>query len=540
MAGLAATFGSGAMTNPIKDVLKAQTILVTGTNTTENHPIFANYVKEAVLKHGAKLIVCDPRRIDLVDFAHIYLCPKPGTDIAWINGMMHVILTENLHDLPYIETRTTGFKEYEKCIEKYNPQYVSEITGIPEKDLCDAARIYARAKPASILYAMGITQHTSGTDNVKSLGNLALLCGNVGIEGGGVNPLRGQNNVQGACDLGALPNVFTGYQKVTNAETVNKFMKAWNVDSLSSEPGLTLTEMFSSAESGNVRAIYVMGENPMISDPDLNHMDKCIDSLEFLVVQDIFLTETAKHADVVFPAAAFAEKDGTFTNSERKVQRIRKAVKPPSEAKEDREIISGISRKMGYEMEYANAESIFEEIRSITPSYAGITYSRIKHEGIPWPCPSEDHPGTPVLHVGQFSIGRAIFSPIDHRPPAEVPDKDYPFFLTTGRVLQHFHTGTMTRKGNGLNQLYPEVLVEINPDDALSCKISEGDMVIVSSRRGTIKAKAQLSNRPGKGVIFIPFHFHEVAVNRLTNSALDPIAKIPELKVCAVRIQKYL
>ena len=538
MAGLAATFGSGAMTNPIKDVLKSEVILITGTNTSENHPIFANYIKEAILKHDTKLIVIDPRRIDLVDFANIWLRPNLGTDIAWINGMMHVILKENLHDCKYIESRTTGFEDYKKCIEKYNPKYVSGITGIPENDLCDAARIYGMANPASILYAMGITQHTTGTDNVKSLANLSMLCGNVGVAGGGVNPLRGQNNVQGACDLGALPNVFTGYQKVINEDTVNKFMNAWNVSLLSSKPGLTLTEMFSAAESGSVRAIYVMGENPMVSDPDLNHIEKCIDALDLFVVQDIFLTETAKHADVVFPAVSFAEKDGTFTNSERKVQRIRKAVDPLGEAKEDRLIISELAGKMGYKMEYADAFSIFEEIRSVTPSYAGITYSRIEENEIAWPCPAEDHPGTPILHVGEFSIGRGIFSAIDHRPPAEIPDRDYPFFMTTGRVLEHFHTGTMTRKGKGLNQLYPELLVEIHPDDAQSYTLTDGDAVTISSRRGTITAKAQVSRRPGKGVIFVPFHFHEQAVNRLTNSALDPVAKIPEYKVCAVKLEK--
>jgi formate dehydrogenase alpha subunit len=538
VAGLAATFGSGAMTNPIKDLLKAEAILVTGSNTTENHPIFANYIKEAVLKHNARLIVIDPRRIDLVDFSDIWLRPLPGTDVAWLNGLMHIIINENLHDQTYIDERTTGFDNYKKCLEKYTPEYVSKITGIPENDLYTAARIYAQAQPASILYAMGITQHTSGTDNVKSLGNLAMLCGNVGVEGGGVNPLRGQNNVQGACDMGCLPNVYSGYQKVSDESTVAKFKDSWHVDVLSSKPGLTVTEMFASAEEGSVKALYIMGENPLLSDPDLNHIKHCVEALDFLVVQDIFLTETAQYADVVLPAASFAEKDGTFTNSERKVQRVRKAVESPENIKEDRNIISELAKKMGYPMDYPDAESVFNELAGVTPSYSGISYDRINETGIPWPCPTPDHPGTPILHVDTFSHGKGIFFEIDYRPAAEITDSDYPFILTTGRVLQHFHTGTMTRQGNGLNQLYPELLAEISPDDAQENSISDGDEISISSRRGTIKVKARISDRPGKGLIFVPFHFHEAAVNLLTNCALDPVAKIPEYKVCAVSMKK--
>jgi formate dehydrogenase major subunit len=538
VAGLAATFGSGAMTNPIKDLLKAEVILVTGSNTTENHPIFANYIKEAVLKHNTKLIVIDPRRIDLVDFSDIWLRPNPGTDVAWLNGLMHIIINENLQDQTYIDARTSGFDKYKKCLEKYNPEYVSKITGIPEKDLYTAARMYAQAQPASILYAMGITQHTSGTDNVKSLGNLAMLCGNVGVEGGGVNPLRGQNNVQGACDMGCLPNVHTGYQKVIDEPTTVKFKDAWQVDTLSSKPGLTVTEMFSSAEDGSVKALYIMGENPLLSDPDLNHIKHCVEALDFLVVQDIFLTETAQYADVVLPAASFAEKDGTFTNSERKVQRVRKAVESYGNIKEDRNIISELAKKMGYPMDYPDAESVFNELAGVTPSYSGISYDRINETGIPWPCPTHDHPGTPTLHVDSFSHGKGIFFEIDYRPAAESTDNDYPFILTTGRVLQHFHTGTMTRKGNGLNQLYPELLAEISPEDAQEHSIIDGDQISISSRRGSIKVKTRISDRPGRGLIFVPFHFHESAVNLLTNCALDPVAKIPEYKVCAVSMKK--
>lgn len=538
MAGLATAFGSGAMTNPIADVLKSEVILVTGSNTTENHPIFANYIKEAVLKKGAKLIVVDPRKIDLVNYASIWLRPKPGTDVAWINGLLHVIIREDLHATEYIKERTEGFEELKACVDKYTPEYVSELTGIPASDLIKAAFAYAKAKPASIMYAMGITQHITGTDNVKSLANLAMLCGNVGVEGGGVNPLRGQNNVQGACDLGALPNVLMGYQQVASDEVRQKFEKAWGVDNLPETPGITVTEMFNAAEEGKVKAMYIMGENPMLSDPDVNHIEDCIKSLEFLVVQDIFLTETAKYADVVLPGVSFAEKEGTFTNSERKVHRVRKAIQLEGEAREDYWIICKLSKRMGYRMDCDSPKGVMEEIRKVTPSYAGITYERIEKEGIPWPCPDEDHPGTPILHVGQFTKGKGQFSAIDYQEPAELPDKEYPFLLTTGRVLQHYHTGTMTRKGKGLNMLYPELLAEINMDDAVNLGIDSGDLVHITSRRGDIRVKTIISERPDRGVIFVPFHFKESPANILTINAIDPIAKIPEYKVCAVRVER--
>lgn len=538
MAGLAASFGSGAMTNPIADLLKSEVILVTGSNTTECHPIFANYIKEAVLRKGAKLIVVDPRKIDLVDYADIWLRAKPGTDIAWINGLILLIIKENLQASEYIKERTEGFEELKAAVEKYTPQYVSGITGIPASDLMEAARAYGKAKPASILYTMGITQHITGTDAVKSLANLAMLCGNVGVPGGGVNPLRGQNNVQGACDLGALPNVFTGYQPVTGDEVREKFEEAWGVNNLPRTPGLTVTEMFSAAEEGKVKAIYIMGENPLLSDPDMNHIEHCLKSLEFLVVQDIFLTETAKYADVVLPATSFAEKEGTFTNSERRVQRVRKAVSPPGEAREDYRIICELSGRMGYPMDYKGPEDIMEEIRSVTPSYAGITCQRIEGAGIPWPCPDEGHQGTPILHIEKFVRGKGLFFAIDYKPPAEPTDEEYPFLLTTGRVLQHYHTGTMTRKGRGLNMLYPELLAEINTDDAVHLGIGSGEFIRIASRRGDIKVKSLISERPGRGVIFVPFHFSESPANALTINALDPIAKIPEYKVCAVKVEK--
>lgn len=526
------------MTNPIKDVLKAETILVTGTNTTENHPIFANYIKEAVLKRGAKLLVIDPRRIGLVDFADLWLQPKPGTDVAWINGMMHIIVKENLQAQQHIQECTTGYEAFVKGLEKYTPEYVAGITGIAVDDLYAAARMYGQAKPASILYAMGITQHTSGTDNVKCLGNLAMLCGNVGVVGGGVNPLRGQNNVQGACDMGALPNVFTGYQKVADDEVRQKFAKVWGLEELSAVPGLTVTKMFPAAEEGVLKGLYIMGENPLVSDPDLHHIEEAVKKLDFLVVQDIFLTETAQLADVVLPGVSFAEKDGTFSNSERKVQRVRKAIEPVGEAREDSWILCQLATKMGYSMEYADARQIMEEIRSVTPSYGGISYERLEKKALAWPCPAEDHPGTPVLHVDKYACGLGVFFAIDYRPPAENPDAEYPFILSTGRVLQHFHTGTMTRKGKGLSQLYPELLAEVNPDDAEKLGVEDGDFITIASRRGTIKVKSWLTDRVAAGVVFVPFHFSESAVNQLTNAALCPDAGIPEYKVCAVKVEK--
>jgi len=527
------------MTNPIKDVLRAKAILAIGTNTTENHPIFANYVKEAVLKRGTKLIVADPRRIGLVDYADIWLQHRPGTDVALINGLMHIILhKKELHKKEHIETCTVGFEEFAANLEKYTPEYVAEITGVPVDDLEAAAVMYAESSPASILYAMGITQHTSGTDNVKTLGNLAMLCGNIGVVGGGVNPLRGQNNVQGACDLGALPNVFTGYQKVASEEVRQKFAKAWGLEELSAVPGLRVTDMFPAALEGKLRALYIMGENPLVSDPDLHHIEEAVKKLDFMVVQDIFLTETAQLADVVLPGVSFAEKDGTFTNSERKVHRVRKAIEPVGEAREDSWIICQLAAAMGCPMEYADARAIMEEIRKVTPSYAGISYERLEKKAIAWPCPAEDHPGTPILHVGEYACGKGVFFPIEYRPPAENPDAEYPFILSTGRVLQHFHTGTMTRKGKGLNQLYPELLAEVNPADAEKLGIEDGDFINVASRRGSIKVKAWLTDRPAAGVVFVPFHFGETAVNLLTNAALCPDAGIPEYKVCAVKVEK--
>ena len=536
MAGLAATFGSGAMTNSIDELEYTDLILATGTNTTENHPIIGMKIKRAVKRHGTKLIVIDPREIDLVKYADIWLRQKPGTDVAVFNGLMNVIIAEGLYDKNYVAERTEGFDALKGMVAKYTPDYVEKISGIPAQDLKKAARMYAGANRASIIYAMGMTQHVSGTDNVKSTANLSMLCGNVGIEGGGVNPLRGQNNVQGACDMGALPNVYPAYQQVANDDVRKKFEKAWSTK-LSSKPGLTLMEIMAAAGSGAIKALYVMGENPLLSDPDLHHVKEELQKLDLMVVQDIFMTETAQIADVVLPATVFAEKDGTFSNTERRVQRIRKALEPPGVAKTDWEIICGIANKMGYPMNYTSAQDIFEEVRTVTPSYAGITYERLEKGGIQWPCPTPDHPGTKFLHKDRFSRGLGLFTAIEFIPPDELPDKEYPFLLSTGRVLYHYHTGTMTIRAKGPTERCPESLVEINPADAEELGLSDGQMVKVTSRRGAVEAKAHVTSKSAPGSIFMNFHFTEAPVNILTNPALDPTGKIPEYKVCAVKLE---
>lgn len=526
------------MTNTIADIEDADVILVTGSNTTENHPVISSFIKRAVKRKGARLILVDPRRIKLAEFAEKWLRPNLGADVAWLNGLMHVIIKEELYDRDFVERRTEGVEALKAAVEKFTPEHVSEITGIPAKDIVEAARIYAGAKAASILYCMGITQHVTGTDNVKSLANLAMLCGNLGIPGGGVNPLRGQNNVQGACDMGGLPNVFSGYQPVTDPAAVSKMEQAWGVTGLSDKAGLTVTEMIPRAHEGLFKALYVIGENPLVSDADLNHAEESFSRLDFLVVQDIFMTETAQAADVVLPSCCFAEKDGTFSNTERRVQRVRKAVEPPGNVWEDWKITAEIATRMGFDMTYENAEAVFTELAQVTPSYGGITWDRIEKEGLHWPCPTTDHPGTPILHTEAFPIGKGKFFPIDYIPPAEIANDEYPLYMTTGRVLYHYHTGTMTRKTEGLNERSPEGFVEISAADAEKYGLEEGDRVKVASRRGEIEVLLSVSDKAVDGTVFIPFHFAEAAANRLTNSALDPVSKIPEFKVCAVKVSK--
>jgi len=544
VAGLAAAFGSGAMTNSIDELRRAKCIFVIGSNTTEAHPVIALAIKEAVTTGGAELIVADPREIDLVRFAKLHVTQKPGSDVALINAMMNVILTEGLEDKEFIRERTEGFDELAAVLESYTPEKMSEITGVSADDMRAAARAYAGAETGSIVYSMGITQHTTGTDNVKSLANLACLTGNMGRESTGVNPLRGQSNVQGACDLGGLPNVYPGYQKVADDAAKTKFEKAGGGGGgggsakLSGSPGLTLMEMMHALEDGTVRALYVMGENPALSDPNLNRTRKALEKAEFIVVQDLFLTETTEYADVVLPSSCFAEKDGSFTNTERRVQRIRKAVDAPGEARDDWRIICDLATAMGYEMSYRDAAEIMDEIASVSPIYGGVSYDRIEAVGLQWPCPDRDHPGTKFLHEGKFSRGKALLHPIEFRGPAESPDDEYPLTLTTGRMLYQFHTGTLTRRSPEIRQVSPDGYVELHPEVADAAGIADGDTVEVASRRGAVSTRAQVTPRIDKGCIFMPFHFFEGPANMLTNDALDPIAKIPEYKVCAVKIRK--
>ncbi len=526
------------MTNTIGCIEKADVILVTGSNTTENHPVLSSFMKRNVKFKGGKLLLIDPRRIKLAEHAHMWLRQNLGTDVAWINGMIHVIIKEDLYDKKFVEERTENFDGLKKLVEKYTPEYVEGITGIPAAELAEAARIYAKAERGCICYCMGITQHTTGTDNVKSLANLAMVCGNMGIEGGGVNPLRGQNNVQGACDMGGLPNVFPAYKPVTDEAARKLLEETWGVEGIPDKPGLVVTDMIPKIHDGDIKAMYIIGENPFVSDPDLGHVEDAFKHLDFLVVQDIFLTETAQKADVVLPSACFAEKDGTFANTERRVQRVRKAVEPPGNAMDDWWITCEIAKRMGYEMKYESSEEIHEEIRKVTPSYAGITYERIDKVGLHWPCPNTEHPGTPVLHIGQFTRGKGMLHAIEYIPPAEQIDDEYPMYLTTGRLIYQYHTGTMTMKSEGLNERAPGTYVEISPQDAAKLELLDGQKVKVASRRGEIEVDVKVSDKAVSGTVFLPFHFAAAAANRLTNAALDPVSKIPEYKVCAVKLSK--
>ena len=537
VTGLIQSLGSGAMTNPFDDLAIADTILVIGSNTTEAHPIGALYVKRAVYG-GAKLIVADPREIPLVSFADLHLQLKAGTNAALLNGLAHVILEEGFADETFIAERTEGFAELKKVLKKYTPKKVEKITGVPADRIVQAARLYGAAAAASIVYSMGITQHSHGTDHVMALANLALLTGNFGRPGTGVNPLRGQNNVQGACDMGALPNTLPGYESVTDEAVLAKFAAAWGVEMPPAKVGLTVTEAMDAMLAGDLKALYIMGENPMLSDPDITHVEQALKKLDFLVVQDIFLTETAQLADVVLPASTFAEKEGTFTNTERKVQRVRKAVDCPGEARADWKILLDLARHLGADWpSYHGPRSIMDEIAAVTPQYGGMSFERLDDEGaIAWPAPTPDHPGTPTLHIGQFTRGKGRFMPIEYEPPAEEPDETYPLRLTTGRLLEHYHTGTMTRRSDGLNELVPTGFVELHPADAKKLGVADASEVVVETRRGKIRIPAFVTERVGRGTVFIPFHFWESPANMLTNPARDPQAKIPEFKVCGCRV----
>lgn len=527
------------MTNSVPDLEEADCILIVGSNTTEQHPIIGTRILRAHEEGRTKLIVADPRRIQMAQNADLWLRQRPGSDVAWLNGMMNIIINEGLADEEFIANRIEGFEEVKQTVAKYPPEEVERISGIPEEQLREAALMYGKAERAAIVYAMGITQHTSGVDHVKACANLAMLTGNLGRPGTGVNPLRGQNNVQGACDVGALVNVYPGYQAVTNPEFKKKFEETWDVTGLSDEVGLTVTEMMDGAEAGDVKAMYIMGENPVISDPDANHVIKALQLLDLLVVQDIFLTETARLADVVLPGCSYAERDGTITGTDRRVQLIREAIPPLGDCKPDWVIICELAQRMGASgFGFESPSEIMDEIARVTPIYGGVSYERLEDLGfLQWPCRTPEDPGTPYLHKGQFSRGLGKMHVVEYQEPAELPDEEYPLILTTGRNIFQFHTGTMTRRSDKLEQEAPEAYVELNPEDAGELGVKDGDLVKVASRRGEIQIKAWVTDRVPSGVVFAPFHYAEAPANALTKAALDPTAKIPEYKVCAVRLE---
>ncbi len=524
-------------------------MLIIGSNTTEQHPVFGTMIRQAAIRRGVKLVVADPRNIDMVDFATLHIRQKPGTDIALINGLMNIILEKGWEDKDFIAQRTEGFEEFKAGVDEYSPGKVSEITGVPISQLYQAAEILAVNKPMAVIWAMGITQHIVGVRNVMDLANLQMLLGNIGVPGGGVNPLRGQNNVQGACDMGGLPNVYPGYQTVTVEAAQHKFETAWGVN-LPNKVGLTVTEMIPMAGEDKVKAIYILGEDPVMSDPDSNHIRHCLETCEFIALQEIFPSQTSHYADVLLPGVSFAEKTGTFTNTERRVQMVRQAIEPLGDARQDWWIISQLAKRVLADgkrtvrlapysgWNYTEPSQVMDEIAGLTPSYAGVSHTRLERgDQLQWPVRDLTHPGTPILHIGQFARGLGKFIPIDHLPPAEMPDDQYPMLLNTGRVLYHWHGGEMTRRARGLLEIYPEALVELNPQDAEHLGVDGHKRVRVSSRRGSIEADAWITDRVPPGMIYANFHFPEASANELTIAALDPVSKIPEYKVCAVKVE---
>lgn len=550
VTGLQLAIGSSAMSNSIAEMKDLECFIVTGSNTSETHPVISTFLKQAVRQNGAKLIVIDPRETEMARFADLWLRQKPGTDTALFNAMAHVIVKEKLYDEEFIGQRTEGFSDYIESLEEKTPEWAEKISGVPADDIRRAARIYASANRAAFYWGMGISQSTHGTDNTLTLTNLALMSGHVGKPGTGLNPLRGQNNVQGCSDSGGLPNVYTAYQPVTDDEIRTKFERFWyGPDSnwrLPDQPGLTVTEMVDGILTGQVKGWYVMGENPLMSEPNLRHAQEAIEHLEFFVAQDIFFNETNVYADVILPAASFAEKEGTFTNSDRRVQRVRQAIEPVGQARADWEIICDLAqrleKKLGREQsagwDYSHPSEIWEEMRQLTPDFGGIDYDRLEREGgVHWPCPSFDHPGTPYLFEEGFPSGRGKFYAVEYGTESELPDDEYPFILSTGRVLYHWHGGTMTRV-SALDEIWPECTVEIHPNDAARLALKTGDWVDVSSRRGKITARLLVTGRSPEGTVFIPFHFAEAAANVLTDNRLDKRAKIPDYKVCGVKIEQ--
>ncbi|CAG0937122.1 formate dehydrogenase major subunit [Thermoflexales bacterium] len=555
------TLGGGAMTNTIPEISQySDVVFIIGSNTGECHPLIAKHVIQAQSR-GAKLIVADPRMTDMANKADIWLRLPVGHNITLLNGLMHVIIKEKLYKAEFIQEHADGFDDLTRAVEDYTPAYVEDLTGISQQDLIAAARLYAGAGAAVILYCMGVTQFTYGTGTVASVSNLAVITGNLGRPGTGVCPLRGQNNVQGACDMGGLPNVFPGYLSVTDEKHRARFEKAWNTQ-LPPKPGLRIPEVADAVHQGKVKALYVFGENPVMSDPDNNHFIHALQELELLVVQDIFLTETARLAHVVLPAAGWAEKEGTFSNTERRVQRVRKAIEPPGNAKTDWWIFCALAQKMGAKgFEYQNTQEIWDELRQVVPEkWGGMTYARLDQvRGLNWPCPNEEHAGTPILYVGgkfttptgKANLKAVLFHPTgvaedkikEFKNPivgkiAELPDREYAFTLTTGRRGYHYHTGTMTRKSLPLNQVGPEQMVEVNPQDAAVLEIEDGDYVKLTTRRGNIAVKVWVTDRVPEKTVFTTFHFWEANVNELTVKDTDPLSVIPEYKVAAVKIEK--
>ena len=538
VAGLAMTLGSGAMTNPIEDITKnPDVIMLVGSNPEEAHPVVGMQIRQAV-KRGCKLIVVDPRDIDLAKKADIHLKLRPGTNVAFANGIMHIIIEEGLQDSDFINSRTEGYEELKEIVKDYTPERVAEICNIDPDDLRKAAIMYAKADKAPIMYCLGVTEHSTGTEGVMSMSNMAMLVGKLGRKGCGVNPIRGQNNVQGACDMGAMPTDFPGYQKVDNPEVLAKFENAWGIK-LNPKPGIKATEVFPAAIKGDIKGLYIFGEDPVVTDADTNHIIKALESLDFLVMSELFMTETAQYADVILPGVSYAEKEGTFSNTERRVQRVRKAVQLEGEMRLDTDIFIDLLNRMGYPQPHLTSAEIMDEVASLTPSFAGISHKRLDEVGsLQWPCPSKDHPGTPILHVGKFARGLGYFYPAEYVPSAELPDDEYPYILMTGRILYHYTTRAMTGRTPELMEIAGKSFIEMNIKDADALGIKDGDKVKVASRRGEIQTTAVVGTKVSPGETWMPFHFPDGNANWLTNAALDKFAKAPEYKVCAIKIAK--
>jgi formate dehydrogenase major subunit len=538
VAALLEGIGSGAVSNPVMDVTKAEVVIVIGANPTVNHPVAASWIKNAV-KNGTKLIVADPRRSDMARMAHRFLQFKPDTDVALLNAMMHVIVHEGLVNEEFIASRTIGYDELKKNVDGYSPETMAPICGIDAETIRYVARLYATSKASMILWGMGISQHIHGTDNARCLIALALMTGQIGRPGTGLHPLRGQNNVQGASDAGLIPMMYPDYQRVDNPAAKEKFEKLWGM-ALDSQPGLTVVEIMHAITEGKVRGMYIMGENPAMSDPDANHAREALAALDHLVVQDIFLTETAYLADVILPASAFPEKTGTFTNTDRLVQLGRQAIDPPGEARQDLWIIQQIAKRMGLDWNYAHVSEVFDEMRHSMPSIAGITWERMQRDhAVTYPCEKEGDAGQPVVFTEQFptQTGRARFVPADIIPAAERPDAEYPKVLITGRQLEHWHTGSMTRRATVLDAIEPDPVALVHPLDLVDLGGKPGDVITLESRRGKVSLYARADDSSPRGAVFVPFCYYEAAINKLTNAALDPFGKIPEFKYCAIRVK---